>query len=454
MKNFLKKYLKMFIAGLICIILVIGIIISIFSVGDNGDGIQYQILKKRDLYTGVSCKGTVSSENITYVYNALKGTKAEVVNVEVGDVVKKGDVLCKYNTQDILDNINTIKSNISKLSVNSENELVQAEKELNNAKTLRNVMLKQSESNLAYYNELYVSAKTAYEKSKENYEKETDESNKNLLFSQMLQNQSDMMKWKRDIDKESLRYQLVDKNSQNSVDEAQYNVNHTSLSGSSEVDNNRLTELNNQIKNAEIVSPIDGIVTNVYVKQGALSETEVAFEIADTSDIQVNCEIHSKDILNVINGNSVEINYYGIQKDINYVETVEEVISDDNSSTGFSAIVDISNKNTELLLGMNVSAYIYTEKKEKVLSVAYDSILSDNNETYYIYVAKTTDEETYTIVKIPVEIGMETNYYTEVISDELKEGDYIICQPEKYLEGTIVNIDALVSIENTQEMYE
>ena len=47
----------------------------------------------------------------------------------------------------------------------------------------------------------------------------------------------------------------------------------------------------------------------------------------------------------------------------------------------------------------------------------------------------------YTVKKVAVKTGEEGDYYTEILSDELKEGDYIVSFPDSVNEGDTISID-------------
>ena len=79
---------------------------------------------------------------------------------------------------------------------------------------------------------------------------------------------------------------------------------------------------------------------------------------------------------------------------------------------------------------MNVLVSIITEKAEDVLSVPYEAIRTREDGSRYILVetGEEPDEETGEIPtrEIDVNVGLEGSYYSQIISDEVKEGMTVV----------------------------
>lgn len=110
------------------------------------------------------------------------------------------------------------------------------------------------------------------------------------------------------------------------------------------------------------------------------------------------------------------------------------------TSGGYSAEILIDAPGS-LLLGMTAKVRIMQEEVGEVLAVSYDSIGTDEDGNVYVYQAVPGNGDSYTAKKVPVEVGIESDYYTQISSDELSEGDYILFYPEMYSDGDTVTIN-------------
>ena len=102
--------------------------------------------------------------------------------------------------------------------------------------------------------------------------------------------------------------------------------------------------------------------------------------------------------------------------------------SSDNAT--FSITITLDDENDRLRLGMNASVSIVTDQSENTLSVPYEAVYTDENGSNYVFLQKTKKDENGKKLnyseKVPVTKGLEGNYYTEIISDKIKEGDTVI----------------------------
>ena len=92
--------------------------------GGAGAFVRTTTLQKTSLENSISASGTVESNEVSTVTTALKYTVKQV-NVQVGDTVKAGDVICTLDTSDLNKQITKAKEslsdNISKAQTNYDN---------------------------------------------------------------------------------------------------------------------------------------------------------------------------------------------------------------------------------------------------------------------------------------------------------------------------------------------
>ncbi len=88
--------------------------------------------KKDNLMNYISVSGTVESRDFRQVFSTLN-YPVEAVNAEVGDFVRKGDVLCTLNTDSLQNQILQQQAVVDNSSITSQYQLTEAEKNYNNA---------------------------------------------------------------------------------------------------------------------------------------------------------------------------------------------------------------------------------------------------------------------------------------------------------------------------------
>ena len=100
--------------------------------------------------------------------------------------------------------------------------------------------------------------------------------------------------------------------------------------------------------------------------------------------------------------------------------------SDGQTTTSGGYSVEISLDNTELLIGMEVKAKVMIKERGNVLAIPYDLVKTDDDGNSYVLIAQANDDGSATAVKKNITVGEEVDYYTEVTSGDLAEGDKLI----------------------------
>jgi multidrug efflux pump subunit AcrA (membrane-fusion protein) len=93
-----------------------------FAQSDANPAVQTAVLKRSDLIDSVLVSGYVKSSESRQVYTAVSGQFVEYVNVEVGSVVKAGDVLAKLDTEQLEFEIRQAELTISNAEASLSNE--------------------------------------------------------------------------------------------------------------------------------------------------------------------------------------------------------------------------------------------------------------------------------------------------------------------------------------------
>lgn len=198
------------------------------------------------------------------------------------------------------------------------------------------------------------------------------------------------------------------------------------------------------LDDCQIRSKIDGTVTRVNTKVGRFAdETEddkPMFVIENIENLQMKVLVGENDIGKISVGQKVDVTTDSMGKESVAGEVVRisptgELKEGSASERVIPVYINISEKNDKLIAGVTARATIHIAKAEQALTVPFEAIgeLEDGSNVVYVV------NEDNTIHIVPVELGLETDLYTEVKSDELAEGQTIVLSPSLALEeGTSV----------------
>lgn len=253
-----------------------------------------------------------------------------------------------------------------------------------------------------------------------------------------------------------------------------YNYNKGNLQANDAVKNlERQKEQNEDtLENYIVTAPISGLVTEVNAQEGNgyQANTGALMTIQAVDVFEVATQIDEYDINNVKLGQRVVImtdatgddELEGIVSFVAPTATRPQTATGSTSNT-FEVKIDVLNKDERLRLGMSAKINIIVDTHRDVLAVPYDAIEQKEGGANVIYVLdktasnaapeenksggipvigidglmKGTENETADLAtndstsplasvqgarEVPVQIGLEGDYYTEVISPDIKEG--------------------------------
>ncbi len=195
-------------------------------------------------------------------------------------------------------------------------------------------------------------------------------------------------------------------------------------------------------------APISGTVTAVYAKEGAPAGG-LMFVVEDTDSLVIKTKLKEYDIASVEIGMPVVIksDATGEQEFMGHISHISPAAV--KSSTGeiqtegsveFDAEITLDEQGTGLRVGMNTRMTIETARKDQVWAVPFDAVTTDEQGQDIVYVARTDENGVTTAVPVPVTAGMETDFYIEVSSDQLNEGDQIISDPGTVVPGAPITL--------------
>jgi len=180
--------------------------------------------------------------------------------------------------------------------------------------------------------------------------------------------------------------------------------------------------LQSQLNDNYLVSPIDGVVTEINIKKGqVVSPSQSAINMLSTKPFEVKVYIYEQDIVNVKVGNDVKIDLVAFPKQtfsgkVLSIDPAETIV---DNVVYYEVTIEFPNQPLGIRSGMTADITIETNEKDGVLIIPKNAVTQiDGTET--VQVVKNRKIENATITT-----GLEGNDYFELTSG-LNEGDEII----------------------------
>ena len=194
---------------------------------------------------------------------------------------------------------------------------------------------------------------------------------------------------------------------------------------------------------ATITSPVDGTVISRQVDVGqtvaASFQTPDLFEIAeDLSKMQIETAVSEADIGMITEGLPVTftVDAYPTQTFEGTVRQVRLSPTITSNVVVYTVVIDVDNSDLKLKPGMTAFVTILISEKTDVWKVQnsalilrnFDGIVTDPGDATpddHLAIQRVVDGA-QTVILVPYEKGLVTATETEIISDEIQEGDRII----------------------------
>lgn len=415
-----KKVVIIVLVVLIIVVAVIGNAVKKMTsqVATAVNTVEVEPVQKRDLSDTISLKGTVSGITKN---NVTSKALAEItaVNVQVGDIVKEGDVLCTLDSSTIKDQVADLERDMSDTNATNSINSQQTAETVSRAK-------EDQQTQLAAAQKAIDDAKDAYNAQSIMWDKSEDKSD--AEFQSLLAAQ-------KAVTTAEENYQKELETTNRTIEDAQRAVELDKYKTTDSTSKDKLTDLKEQLADCNITAPCGGVVTAVNVSVGdvnADSKTALV-TIEDTSSLKMVATVEEADILKIEEGMKATVTADAMgDETIN--GTVTRVVrvkgqstgSDGQTTTSGGYSVEISLDNTELLIGMEVKAKVMIKERGNVLAVPYDLVKTDDDGNSYVLIAQANDDGSATAVKKNITVGDEVGYYTEVTGGDLAEGDKLI----------------------------
>ncbi len=524
--GFLKKYKKIII--IITIVILIAVIAYVFlrprserTSAKRESRVATEEIKRMNLSNSVSITGTIAANDSQTVYSNHSGCEVISMNVEIGDSVKEGDVICVLDSSEYEESIAEIEKEMSIASQKSALNVEQAQRDLAEAQadavtdaaraqekvdqTIEDYNAVVDRKSSAYNTyQLAVSnreekqktlstqqsklkeAKKALEEAKEaqtqaesallegtgdqaavdaavqaaaDAQAEVDTRNAKVASAKAevdaAQKEEDSAKTAYEsfgdqIESAVRSYESALDSQQDAATQAgrtitgrEESLTSASLDASTANDENKkkIEEYRKLIDKCTVTAPISGVVTSIHMEVGdeIAQDNNKICVIQDNSGYKVEAFVDQYDISSLYEGMEAVIKTDATEElemkgTVTFVSPTPEESSAGSSSDSvtYSVEIDIADPDEKLRIGMTAETSVLTETAENALAVPYDCIGENEKGEPVLYVVdkpqkseddeKKTDAATASQREIVVKTGLETDYYTEIISDEISEG--------------------------------
>ncbi len=402
-----KNKKKKIIISVIAIILVIALAVGgVFIYKSKSNTQTYSFVRTTTLSKGsldntVSTTGSVSSYDVYDVTTSLE-YKVKSVNVAVGDEVKAGDTIVTLDTTQLEKQIATAKKSIAKQVKSAKLSYSSAKQSYSDAK-----------SDYESAKKTLATAKTALEEAKTS---ETTTSAQNDNFNT---DTSTSAYEKAEETYSNAKSAL--KQAKTALTQAKNQLAQAKEEVSNASDSSELEELEDNLEACTLTSNIDGTVTSLSAKVGATCKDTVA-EIQNMSSLQIDITIEESDINDVSTGMTCKITTDA--DDNTYSGTLTQIDPIASNDGSFGATVTVDDSNTALKIGMNASVEIVLSSSDDVYQVPIDAVGSDDTGSF-VYRKTGGSGVDMTFEKVYVTTGEKNDYYIEIDSDNLNDGDVI-----------------------------
>lgn len=211
------------------------------------------------------------------------------------------------------------------------------------------------------------------------------------------------------------------------VSDSQYNYTITAQEAANNLKSQKsqVQELTEKLGKCVVTSPISGVITAINVEEGDTYDGSTMFTVQDMSRFVVDATVDEYDIADIQKDMEAVIKTDATGDEeltgtVTYVAQTPESTDGGQQSTSsassasYKIQITLSDTNDRLRVGMTAKTSIVLTSAKDALTLPYDCVETDADGSYYV----TLEDGT----KLTVEKGVESDYYVQVISDEISEG--------------------------------
>ena len=460
-----KKLIVALGTTLIVLVMGIGILGNVdkgpLAIGDQkGQLVNVEKAIKTDIQTKISATGMVKADQTETVLAELN-TQVKKINVEVGDSVKKGDVLLTYD-QEAKENLQRDLEKLELQIQNSKILLNQMQSASKQAVMGAETALANAEKNILDLEDTITSTESSLElanknleKAQNHYDATTQLYDEGLVAKTELDDaEQALMNAKDQINALQIKIQSTSKSLETAKmqqESAQYDLDVllNKVEDQTKVENitvkqNEIASLTlqrqailEQLEKAaiEVIAPMDGVISEVKIQDGAyVAPGAELIKIINPEQLVVKAEISPYYAAQLEEGLKVAVKYNGsttveTQGVVSMVSPVAvQKSAQDKSATSTAIPIEVAlDSSTGLKEGLTVDLKILTSDVKDVIAVPLLATMTDEEDNNYLFVV----EEEGKLSKRMVKQGAADNQYVQVSG--LEVGDIVVTNPTEAL---------------------
>lgn len=523
MKVLIKNHKKLCIILAVIMVFIIVVLVCMRRMEKSGNALMEGLntqktvqVERRTIVESISATGSVTSSDSKSITVALSNVEVESVNVEVGDTVQTGEVICVMDSEDVEENLANAKKSLNAADNKSSLDLTAAQRQLDEAVNTKDIDLQRANDEISdaytdYENavEDMEDAESALEDArdeakakKESYESALNAYNSMVSGGTVSGSDADggYQELKSRLDQAAEAYKAAqeaeakadsvyesakdqanslyktyekqvesrddkERSDNSSVSSRQESLQNSKISASTSgiSEKQQVKTYEQQLENCTVTAPISGVVTQLNVEAGDTYNGSAIAVIENIESYEVTAEIDEYDISKVEIGQKAVIKTNGTgdeELDGTVIRIAPRATA--GSNVTYTVTISIDTPNDALRMDMTAKISIIIKSKENVLSVPYESVQEDEDGNYFIQVVDNDSRTQDTMApaehdekasgngempgeggkpesrrpgadtagaaarKIYVTKGAESDYYIEIISDEVTEGMEVI----------------------------
>ena len=188
---------------------------------------------------------------------------------------------------------------------------------------------------------------------------------------------------------------------------------------------NQIEQYEEQLEDCTVYASMTGTITALNVEAGGVFTGGSIYEIQDVHNFIVEATVDEYDVVDIEEGQTAYVvtdslgdeELEGVVTYVSPVGTSGQTMGSASGTASYEIQITINEPQEKLRSGMTASVSIALEESKDTLAVPYDCVQTNEAGESVIYVEDNGERK-----EIAVETGIETDYYIEVISDEISEG--------------------------------
>lgn len=403
---------------------------------------QTATVTRGNLIATVSAAGNVSAPTSTSLAFQTSG-KVSKVNVQIGDQVKKGQLLMELDTTDL------------DLALKSaQTSLANQQASFDSTKANLQFSLRTAQDNLANSQSALATAQAKAAQNPNQLLAAKASLDKAQIALQKAQSDYNAVAWRPDIgmtsQAQTLQTATIDYNTalanynvsasniandnsvkqaqlqldrdQIALEQAQKNLDTTARTSQAQLDSAQISvqQAQRNLEKARIYAPYNGVVSAVNFNPNDTAGTGAAVVMADLSQLQVKLTIAEVDIAKIKTGQAVQLTLDALpgQTYTAKVLSVSPVGTVTQGVVNYPVYVTVTNSDGQVKPGMTANLAINVEERDNVLLLPLRAVRTTGNQK-----SVTVNYKGQSIA-VPVQTGLTNDTNVEILSG-LQEGDVV-----------------------------